>query len=83
MADHHQCVFGHWYDGEGQRKFGSNPIFREIGKQHERVHALARIIADLASRGKMREADSQMREFEEARMHLFDALNALYLEMTR
>jgi len=83
VADHHQCVFGKWYDGEGQKKFGSHPIFREIGKHHERVHALARVITEQASQGRARDTDANMREFEEVRMRLFDALNRLYLEMTQ
>jgi methyl-accepting chemotaxis protein len=83
IADHHQCVFGKWYDGEGHTKFNGHPIFKEIGTHHERVHAQARIIAGLAAQGKMRDAESAMREFEEARVRLFNALNRLYLEMTK
>ncbi|MHC1711128.1 MAG: methyl-accepting chemotaxis protein [Solidesulfovibrio sp.] len=83
VADHHQCVFGKWFDGEGSGNFGSHPIFREIGKEHEQVHALARKIAELAAQGKTREADAGMRQFEETRLRLFDALNRLYLEMTQ
>ncbi|EFL51420.1 methyl-accepting chemotaxis sensory transducer [Solidesulfovibrio fructosivorans JJ]] len=83
VADHHQCQFGRWYDDEGQSKFGDAATFQEIGQHHERVHALAKTIAGLAGQGKNEEAAARMDAFEDARVKLFDALNRLYLEMTR
>jgi methyl-accepting chemotaxis protein len=82
VADHHQCQFGQWYDGEGRRSFAGQPLFDEIGRHHEQVHALARRIADLVSRGQSGEASALMEQFENVRVQLFDALNRLYLEKT-
>ncbi|MTJ93791.1 MAG: chemotaxis protein [Desulfovibrio sp.] len=82
MIDHHQCAFGKWYDGEGQRNWGNNPIFQEIGKLHEQVHALAIRIAALVEQGNKREAQDIMPEFEEVRQKLFDELDHLYLAMS-
>ncbi|MTJ92322.1 MAG: chemotaxis protein [Desulfovibrio sp.] len=82
MIDHHQCAFGKWYDGEGQRNWGNNPIFQEIGKLHEQVHALAIRIAALVEQGNKREAQDIMPEFEEVRQTLFDELDNLYLAMS-
>ena len=83
VANHHQCVFGKWYDGEGSSSLGRNVIFQEIGRHHERVHALARDIVALANQGRIKETERLMGEFEETRLRLFDALNRLYLENTR
>ncbi|WP_428569234.1 MAG: methyl-accepting chemotaxis protein [Solidesulfovibrio sp. DCME] len=82
IADHHQCPFGKWYDGPGQGAYGSHEKFREIGRHHERVHSLARAVAELVQKGERDKTDNLMREFEEARVRLFEALNALYREMT-
>ena len=32
------CRLGKWYYGEGQQKYGSLPIFKALGQQHERFH---------------------------------------------
>jgi len=82
VSDHHQCQFGKWYDGEGLGAYGDKAKFKEIGVHHERVHALARAIAQLADQGKIADAKELMRQFEDARVKLFEALNGLYLEMT-
>jgi methyl-accepting chemotaxis protein len=83
VANHHQCEFGKWFDGQGRSDLGQHPDFQEIGRQHERVHALARDIVALANQNRVTEADRLMREFEETRRHLFEALNRLYREKTR
>ena len=82
VADHHQCQFGKWYDIDGRRSFAGQPIFDEIGRHHEQVHALARRIAALVSQGKSGEATALMEQFETVRVSLFNALNKLYLEKT-
>ncbi|MFP5259050.1 MAG: methyl-accepting chemotaxis protein [Acidobacteriota bacterium] len=82
VADHHHCQFGQWYDGEGSRCFTDHPVFQEIGRWNEQVHALARHVVDLARQGKDAAAATAMGEFEAVRIKLFDALNRLYLEKT-
>ncbi|HKJ83492.1 MAG TPA: methyl-accepting chemotaxis protein [Mariprofundaceae bacterium] len=42
VTDHHNCRLGKWYDSEGQKEFGNNPVFDEIAAPHAEVHALAR-----------------------------------------
>jgi len=83
VANHHQCVFGKWYDGDGKTTLGRYPRFQEVGQEHERVHALARDIVALANKGRDQEAKRLMGEFEKTRLKLFDALNRLYLENTK
>jgi methyl-accepting chemotaxis protein len=82
VADHHQCQFGQWFDSDGRRTFARHPIFEEVGRWHEQVHALARQVAGLAGQGKTGEASTVMADFETVRVKLFDALNRLYLEKT-
>ena len=83
VANHHQCIFGKWYDGDGTTTLGRYPLFRDVGREHERVHALAKEIVELANEGRMQEAKRRMEEFEKTRLALFDVLDRLYLENTR
>ncbi|MHC1789412.1 methyl-accepting chemotaxis protein [Solidesulfovibrio sp.] len=82
IADHHQCQFGQWFDSQGRQTFEGHPVFEEIGRWHEQVHALARRVAELAGKGRQDEASAVMADFETVRVKLFDALNRLYLEKT-
>ena len=82
VANHHQCQFGKWYDGDGSRHFSGHPVFEEIGRWHEQVHTLARRVVDLSRQGKDAAANTLMAEFEDVRVKLFEALNRLYLEKT-
>ncbi|OLN25367.1 hypothetical protein DVDV_3419 [Desulfovibrio sp. DV] len=82
VAGHHQCQFGQWYDGDGRRAFAGHPIYAEVGRFHEQVHALARRVVQFAEQGKDREAATELEDFEAVRVKLFDALNRLYLEKT-
>jgi methyl-accepting chemotaxis protein len=83
VANHHQCDFGKWFDAQGGSALERHPAFQEIGRHHEKVHALARDIVALANQDRAREADRLMEAFEEARLRLFDTLNRLYRENTR
>jgi EAL domain-containing protein (putative c-di-GMP-specific phosphodiesterase class I) len=40
VSDHHQCRFGHWYEGPGAQQYGHLPEFVAIGPVHEQVHQL-------------------------------------------
>jgi len=39
VADHTECAFGRWYNGEGGRQFGHLPAWRAIDGPHHRVHS--------------------------------------------
>ena len=83
VANHHQCVFGQWYDAQGHSELGHLPAFREIGAHHERVHALAKEIVGLANQGRIDDAKRLMADFEACRGRLFETLNQVYRENTR
>jgi len=79
VASHHECSFGKWYDGEGSRLLGKLPEFQEVGRYHEQIHALARKIVAQAQEGQdAGDIQSSMREFEKARVSLFQKLDDLY-----
>jgi methyl-accepting chemotaxis protein len=83
VANHHQCVFGQWYDAQGHSELGNLPAFKEIGAHHERVHALAKEIVGLANQGRLADAKRLMADFEACRGRLFEALNRVYRDNTR
>ena len=38
--NHHQCLLGKWYDGEGGKRFGHLPSFRKLDAPHQNKHRL-------------------------------------------
>lgn len=38
VADHNECIFGKWYNGDGGKQFGHLPAWRAIDEPHHRVH---------------------------------------------
>jgi methyl-accepting chemotaxis protein len=77
LADHTQCAFGKWYLGEGTRRFGRFPTFRQIDPQHAAVHALAREIVELFQAGERRVAAERLNEFPALSAALFASLDEL------
>ena len=51
LLDPHHCRFGHWYDGQGQQRFGDLPQFQAIASVHQRMHALGTEIVRLHAAG--------------------------------
>jgi methyl-accepting chemotaxis protein len=80
VADHHQCVFGKWYDGPDGQALKGNAVFAMVGRHHEKVHAYARRIVDLYHQDQKQKANALMDDFENSRKQLFEALDELYLE---
>jgi methyl-accepting chemotaxis protein len=56
VTDHHQCVFGKWYYGEGMKQCGGLDVFRSLEAPHAELHAKTREIAQLVAGGKRNEA---------------------------
>ncbi|MCB2181041.1 MAG: CZB domain-containing protein [Desulfobulbaceae bacterium] len=78
VVDHHNCVFGKWYDS-AQGEFTNSPIFKAIDVHHKAVHATAREIISLYNQNKPEAAQARMTNFEKARMELFRLLDELYV----
>jgi methyl-accepting chemotaxis protein len=78
VASHHECDFGKWVDAFGRKQLLHLPDFEAVDSRHEKVHSLARaIVADVAS-GSRGALDQRMKEFENIRVELFEALDRLY-----
>ncbi len=64
QLDSRHCNFGRWLHGVGFLHYGHLPVFDEIRKQHERVHALGRELYDLAANGLRQDALARLHELE-------------------
>jgi methyl-accepting chemotaxis protein len=72
LAGHTACRFGKWFHADGRERFGSSPIYGELGELHRRFHeageatvaAFAHGDADAVARHgrKMTELSKQVRE---------------------
>ena len=78
VPDHHQCDFGKWYDN-APAELRNLPVFKEIGKHHEQVHAKVMEAIDGHNAGKSDIATARLADFEQARKRLFKGLDELYL----
>ncbi|MBF0621682.1 MAG: CZB domain-containing protein [Magnetococcales bacterium] len=79
VDDSRQCVLGQWYYSEGQRQFGSNPQFVELGRVHEQVHSAAQEVLSLLKEESRDEARQATERLHILREELFKQLNDLYL----
>lgn len=74
---HAECAFGRWFRGEGLQQFGDLVAFHDVGRSHERLHAVYAEIHDLVTRGEMREARARFDEILEVSRELLGALGQL------
>lgn len=56
LNDHHQCRFGHWYDGAGAQQYSHLPEFAAIANVHEQVHRLGSEIIRHRDAGNLQQA---------------------------
>ena len=82
LADHRSCRLGKWYYGEGQRVFGSEPVFRNLEGAHERVHRHGIEAARRFQAGDLEGALAAIGEVEKASVEVLAALDQL-LELSR
>ena len=52
LPDHHQCVFGRWYDTTGKNRFEHTDAFAAVEVPHALVHSLARQLLEAAHGGE-------------------------------
>ena len=83
MTDDHNCRFGKWYFSEGEKAFGLLSIFKRIGEQHAKVHAMARDVARLCKNGEKQQALALFKQFGEITGGLFELLDQLEHEVNR
>ncbi|MBF0212002.1 MAG: CZB domain-containing protein, partial [Magnetococcales bacterium] len=79
VASGHECAFGKWYDSEGTERFGSIPLFVELGKVHMRVHETARSVVSKVAHHEKEAAIAEMDEFQNLRAQMFVLLDRLFM----
>ncbi|MBF0379666.1 MAG: cache domain-containing protein [Magnetococcales bacterium] len=73
------CDFGKWYEGEGKKLLGHQPIYAQLGSVHRKLHEQGAKVLD-ACRGDNPDQAGQMYEdMEPTRDELFKLLDDLYL----
>ena len=77
VPNHHQCEFGKWYD-KAPAELTALPVFKEIGKYHELVHAKVAEAIENHNNNRPDAAAAKLEEFEKARKKLFKELDNLY-----
>ncbi len=80
VVDHHQCSFGKWYDHVPE-ELKSIPVYAELGRHHEAVHAKIREAVVCRNRNDLAGAEQKIAEFEEERKKLFKNLDELYSQV--
>lgn len=71
------CRLGRWYYGEGEKRFGLLQEYREIGKLHEKAHALTVKILQLHLEKRDEEARNVFPEILSLRNRILGSLDAL------
>ncbi len=59
VTDHHQCMLGKWYYGDGMKQCGNLAVFRALEAPHAELHSRVREIANLMAAGKRKEASDE------------------------
>jgi diguanylate cyclase (GGDEF)-like protein/PAS domain S-box-containing protein len=76
-ADCHECQFGHWYAGEGRRRYGGLREYAAIGRIHEEVHALGAELVRLARQGDAGKARNGLPALRALSDNLLDLMHKL------
>ncbi len=79
VTTHRECEFGKWYEENQGRSLASHPVYEQLGRQHERVHALCREVAVLIEKENRSKINDAMERFTTERAALFKSLDELYL----
>jgi methyl-accepting chemotaxis protein len=79
VNNHRECDFGKWYYGPEGKKLKDIPLFEEVGRHHEKIHAIARELVESVKKGDNERANLRKGELEDARKKIFESLNDLYL----
>ena len=77
VGSHRDCRFGKWYSGDGQARFGSDPVFGELDEPHQEVHRLARAIAEAHAQRDTKKAIVLIQELDRHSERLVAGLDRL------
>ncbi|NJD05202.1 MAG: chemotaxis protein [Methylococcaceae bacterium] len=77
MPDHYSCRFGKWYHSLGMEQYSGSEWFRAIDPPHARLHALAKDVVSLASKGEERRASELYEEADRLSQAIIENLDRL------
>jgi len=73
----HDCRFGQWYDGDGQRRYGALPDFAALAPLHEEVHRIGAAALAAHNAGDVAGVRAQTTALRESSRRLLGALGSL------
>lgn len=79
--NHHQCLFGKWYDGEGGKRFGHLPSFRKFDAPHQKKHQLGDQLILANEQGDHEKVQRLYKEIQEISNHMVSLFDSLKLEV--
>jgi hypothetical protein len=81
-VQHTQCQFGQWYLGPGMRQFGNMPIYQELRRPHEALHAIYAEIHRLIAQQEFEQASAQLEVLVETSRVLLQLMDFLEKEIS-
>jgi aerotaxis receptor len=80
-CSHKKCALGQWYFGEGQQKFSSNAIFRELDRPHAELHATIAKVIDHYEAGDHEQANKVYERIEPLSLEVVKCIDKLEKEI--
>ena len=77
VVDHHQCRLGKWYDGPGQKSYGSKRAFAQLEAPHAEVHRRARSAVHKFNSGDLQGAIAEVDQIAPLSDEVVSLLSAL------
>lgn len=79
--NHHQCLLGKWYDGEGTKRFGNLPSFQKLDAPHQRKHKLGDELILANEHGEHEKVERLYKEIQEISRNIIALLDQLKIEV--
>lgn len=86
LPDHHQCIFGHWYEGIGRELYGKLSAFGALDGVHAQVHQIGQSIYAALRSGNVEDATrlgNDLLRLEQDILSKLDTLKASIQEQNR
>ncbi|MHB1606296.1 MAG: EAL domain-containing protein [Leptospirales bacterium] len=73
-TDSHRCLQGRWIDGDGGKRYGHIPDFRQYREMHEHLHSLVREALQARDTGDTDRLSALKRSIKEANRELIEKI---------
>ncbi len=77
LPDHHNCLFGKWYDNLGAKLLGDLPEFKALEVTHLQVHKTGSEVLSLLAEGRRKEAASRAHQLKRIESEILEKLSRL------